>query len=347
LPCGAGATPALRPLDPRCMVWRTCCATSTSRAAASAMLRRRRVGCWHTRPRPAEATRSAPATPRRPGGWRPRRSVSGGGSCMYSTSGPRCGPWGRPDDSDCRLGLSRKPVRYRHVWPGVLLLAALALLLVGLLRWGDHFLSPGPTGGIHRLLQLWAASRPADESITPPAAAAPSPAMDVSANSPVAAGPSVSSVPPDPPGPARRPPLRLSRAGHAPRAGRQDAASERAGGAPPRLRSPAAGCYARPSAPSVVRGGPREERPTRRFHRPLPPARRSLRGSVVAEGPEEGQAGRAPAEGRASAERAPGWTHRRDNRVGPPARTAVQLAEKLRAAATARGCHRAHAGGAR
>ena len=97
-------------------------------------------------------------------------------------------------------------MRYRHVWPGVLLLAALALLLVGLLRWGDHFLSPGPTGGIHRLLQLWAASRPADESITPPAAAAPSPAMDVSANSPVAAGPSVIvPVPPDAPGPATPP----------------------------------------------------------------------------------------------------------------------------------------------
>lgn len=97
-------------------------------------------------------------------------------------------------------------MRYRHVWPGVLLLAALALLLVGLLRWGDHFLSPGPTGGIHRLLQLWAASRPADESITPPAAAAPSPAMDVSANSPMAVGPSVIvPVPPDAPGPATPP----------------------------------------------------------------------------------------------------------------------------------------------
>ena len=97
-------------------------------------------------------------------------------------------------------------MRYRHVWPGVLLLAALALLLVGLLQWGDHFLSPGPTGGIHRLLQLWAASRPADESITPPAAAAPSPAMDASANSPMAVGPSVIvPVPPDAPGPATPP----------------------------------------------------------------------------------------------------------------------------------------------
>jgi hypothetical protein len=80
-------------------------------------------------------------------------------------------------------------VRYRHVWPGVLLLAALALLFVGLLRWGDHFLSPGPTGGIHRLLQLWAASRPAEESITPPAAAAPSPALDAPANPPAVAAP--------------------------------------------------------------------------------------------------------------------------------------------------------------
>ena len=54
-------------------------------------------------------------------------------------------------------------MRYRHVWPGILLLVALGLLLVGLVSWGDHFLSPGPTGGIHRLLQLWAASRPADD----------------------------------------------------------------------------------------------------------------------------------------------------------------------------------------
>lgn len=94
-------------------------------------------------------------------------------------------------------------MRYRHVWPGVLLLAALALLLVGLVRWGDHFLSPGPTGGIHRLLQLWAASRPAEETIAPPAAAAPSPAMDAPANAPVAAAPPVIvPVTPDSSGPA-------------------------------------------------------------------------------------------------------------------------------------------------
>ena len=78
-------------------------------------------------------------------------------------------------------------MRYRHVWPGVLLLAALALLLVGLLRWGDHFLSPGPSGGIHRLLQLWAASRPSDESAAAPQiASAPSPTTDAPATPPAA-----------------------------------------------------------------------------------------------------------------------------------------------------------------
>jgi hypothetical protein len=97
-------------------------------------------------------------------------------------------------------------VRYRHVWPGFLLLAALALLLVGLVRWGDHFLSPGPTGGIHRLLQLWAASRPADESIAPPAAAAPSLAMDAPVNPPVVAVPPVvAPVAPDSTGPSAPP----------------------------------------------------------------------------------------------------------------------------------------------
>jgi len=91
-------------------------------------------------------------------------------------------------------------VRYRHVWPGFLLLAALALLLVGLLRWGDHFLSPGPSGGIHRLLQLWAASRPADESAAaPPGSAAPPPATDAPAGSPgTPAGPAASPESPSP-----------------------------------------------------------------------------------------------------------------------------------------------------
>lgn len=73
-------------------------------------------------------------------------------------------------------------MRYRHVWPGILLLAALAVLLGALLIWGDHFLSPGPTGGLRRLLQLWPASRAAQE-VPPPAprvasAPAPAPASD-------------------------------------------------------------------------------------------------------------------------------------------------------------------------
>jgi cell division septation protein DedD len=92
-------------------------------------------------------------------------------------------------------------MRYRHAWPGFLLLAALGLLLVGLVQWGDHFLSPGPTGGIHRLLQLWAASRSTDESITPPAAAAPP--TDAPANPPVVLVPPTDApAPPDSPGPA-------------------------------------------------------------------------------------------------------------------------------------------------
>ena len=94
-------------------------------------------------------------------------------------------------------------MRYRHVWPGVLLLAALALLLVGLLRWGDHFLSPGPSGGIHRLLQLWAASRPPDESAAaPPVVAAPPPTTEAPASPPGApAAPA-----PSPEAPASTPP---------------------------------------------------------------------------------------------------------------------------------------------
>jgi sporulation related protein len=88
-------------------------------------------------------------------------------------------------------------VRYRHVWPGILLLAALALLLVGLLRWGDHFLSPGPSGGIHRLLQLWAASRPPDESAATPQASPPPPAIDSPAGS--SGTPAAPAAGPEPP----------------------------------------------------------------------------------------------------------------------------------------------------
>jgi hypothetical protein len=100
-------------------------------------------------------------------------------------------------------------VRYRHAWPGFLLLAALALLLAGLLQWGDHFLSPGPTGGIHRLLQLWAASRPTEESIAaPPAAAAPPLPAEAPASPPlvVVPPPPVTPASPEPPTPVPGPP---------------------------------------------------------------------------------------------------------------------------------------------
>jgi alpha-D-ribose 1-methylphosphonate 5-triphosphate synthase subunit PhnG len=126
-------------------------------------------------------------------------------------------------------------VRYRHVWPGLLLLAALALLLVGLLRWGDHFLSPGPSGGIHRLLQLWAASRPPDESAAAPQiASAPSPVTDAPVSPPSPPVP----VSPEPPAP---PPV--------------------ASAAPPPATPPASAsppATAPPAAPAPTREEPRE-----------------------------------------------------------------------------------------
>ena len=128
-------------------------------------------------------------------------------------------------------------MRYRHVWPGVLLLAALALLLVGLLRWGDHFLSPGPSGGIHRLLQLWAASRPPDESAAAPQiASAPSSVTDAPVSPP---GPPVAAaVSPEPP-PA--PPI---------------ASASPPPATPPASASPPA--TAPPAAPAPARDEPRE-----------------------------------------------------------------------------------------
>jgi hypothetical protein len=43
-------------------------------------------------------------------------------------------------------------MRYRHVWPGFLLLGTLVASLIALLGWGDRILSPGPAGGLSRLL---------------------------------------------------------------------------------------------------------------------------------------------------------------------------------------------------
>ena len=146
-------------------------------------------------------------------------------------------------------------MRYRHVWPGVLLLAALALLLVGLLRWGDHFLSPGPSGGIHRLLQLWAASRPPDESAAAPQiASAPSPATDARVSPP---GPPVAAAvspepPPAPPIASASPPPATPPASASPPAAAPPAAPAPARDEPREAAAPAPGAPG-PPAPAPVR----------------------------------------------------------------------------------------------
>src|SRR5215468_9890072 len=101
-------------------------------------------------------------------------------------------PPGRACDLGCSVRSSAKPVashpvKYRHVWPGVVLLVSLALLLAGLLIWGDHLLSPGPSGGLSRLLQHWSASRapqglrPIDPRAARPTAGGAPPSPEVSA----------------------------------------------------------------------------------------------------------------------------------------------------------------------
>jgi cell division septation protein DedD len=64
-------------------------------------------------------------------------------------------------------------VRYRHAWPGFLLLGSLAVLLASLVVWGDLFLTPSSAGGIGRLLQLRLAPVGGLEA-SPPAASHPS-----------------------------------------------------------------------------------------------------------------------------------------------------------------------------
>lgn len=242
-------------------------------------------------------------------------------------------------------------MRYRHAWPGVLLLAALALLLVGLVRWGDHFLSPGPTGGIHRLLQLWAASRPADESIAPPAAAAPSPATDAPANPPVVVvPPAVALAPPDSPGPAASPgpapvasppitpaPAPVVRTPPPERADEpRDAATPPAPATPPPVRyALALGTF--PLSEDAERVEAKLNQAgfsTVRFRQQTLAKLFAVQVSSLKD-PEEGQATveRLQKEGHPPSVLLVGRTGV-TVRVGPPAplRTAVQLAEKLRAA---------------
>jgi cell division septation protein DedD len=147
-------------------------------------------------------------------------------------------------------------VRYRHVWPGILLLAALALLLVGLLRWGDHFLSPGPSGGIHRLLQLWAASRPPDESAAAPQVSAPPPVTDApTGSSGTPAAPTAGPEPPPPPVASAPPPASPSVAPTAPAPATPPAAPTpaRERSEEPREAAPAAPAAPSPPAPPPVR----------------------------------------------------------------------------------------------
>lgn len=142
-------------------------------------------------------------------------------------------------------------MRYRHAWPGFLLLVALGLLLVGLVRWGDHFLTPGPTGGIHRLLQLWAASRPHDESAAAPQiAAAPSPATDAPTSPPpVVEAPRPAPAPTAPPAPmaSTPPPPDAAAPTPTPPARAPERPEE------PREAAPAAPPPAGPPAPTPVR----------------------------------------------------------------------------------------------
>ena len=242
-------------------------------------------------------------------------------------------------------------MRYRHAWPGVLLLAALALLLVGLVQWGDHFLSPGPTGGIHRLLQLWAASRPADESIAPPAAAAPSPATDAPANPPVVVvPPAVAPAPPDSPGPAASPgpapvastpvtpaPAPVVRTPPPERADEpRDAAAPPAPATPPPVRyALALGTFPLPEDAERVEAKLNQAGfSTVRFRQQTLAKLFAVQVSSLKD-PEEGQATveRLQKEGHPPSVLLVGRTGV-TVRVGPPAplRTAVQLAEKLRAA---------------
>jgi hypothetical protein len=222
---------------------------------------------------------------------------------------------------------------------------------VGLVRWGDHFLSPGPTGGIHRLLQLWAASRPADESIAPPAAAAPSAATDAPANPPVVVvPPAVPPAPPDSPGPAASPgpapvastpvtpaPAPVVRTPPPERADEpRDAAAPPAPATPPPVRyALALGTF--PLSEDAERVEAKLNQAgfsTVRFRQQTLAKLFAVQVSSLKD-PEEGQATveRLQKEGHPPSVLLVGRTGV-TVRVGPPAplRTAVQLAEKLRAA---------------
>jgi cell division protein FtsN len=237
-------------------------------------------------------------------------------------------------------------VRYRHAWPGFLLLASLALLLVGLLRWGDHFLSPGPTGGIHRLLQLWAASRPPDESAAAPqVAAAPATASDAPIGPPVVAPPPApAATPPASPPPIASTPSTPVPATPTPPTERVEEPREAAPAAtpPPSAPAPAPTRYALALGTFAVSEDAEQVEAklnqagfsTVRFRQQAPAKLFAVQVSSLKD-PEEGQATveRLQKDGYPPSVLLVGRTGV-SVRVGPPTplRTAVQLAEKLRAA---------------
>ena len=237
-------------------------------------------------------------------------------------------------------------MRYRHAWPGLLLLAALALLLVGLLRWGDHFLSPGPTGGIHRLLQLWAASRPPDESAAAPqVAAAPTPTSDAPINPPIVVSPPTpSSAPPAAPAPVASVPAAPAPSPPAPPAERAEDPREAAPAPAPPPSAPtpapvryalALGTFAVPEDAEHVEAKLNQAGfSTVRFRQQVPAKLFAVHVSSLKD-PEEGQATveRLQKDGYPPSVLLVGRSGV-SVRVGPPVplRTAVQLAEKLRTA---------------
>jgi len=242
-----------------------------------------------------------------------------------------------------------------------LLLASLALLLVAPVRWGDHFLSPEPGGGIHGLLQLWAPSRLPDESAPGPVVSAPSaggeapvsppasvPPADASAPTPAAAAPASSSTPPPapttssppvaaapaPPAPTPAPPAARDRRAEPREAAREAAASGAPVPAPVRYAL-ALGTFAVPEDAERVETKLNQAGfSTVRFRQQVPA---KLFAVVVGslKDAEEGQVTveRLQKEGYGSGVLLVGRTGV-TIRVGTPTplRTAVQLAEKLRAA---------------
>ncbi len=78
-----------------------------------------------------------------------------------------------------RVGAGRPAApgrRYNQFWVGILLLVALVLLLAGLLAWRMGFMAPRAVGPVRELFRSTLSERAAQQRSSPPPAAAPSPA---------------------------------------------------------------------------------------------------------------------------------------------------------------------------